>query len=66
MMKKQQMEMSLPSPASCRSASAGRNRRSRAQWWFHQMRLVVDRADDWSASANATAPEPSSSGTRGR
>lgn len=56
MMKKQQLEMSLGGAASCRPASFSRSRRARAQWWFQQMRLVVDRAEDWTVSSPPTAP----------
>ncbi|HEV2208531.1 MAG TPA: hypothetical protein VG167_07120 [Verrucomicrobiae bacterium] len=39
-----QLEMSFSRNPQC---SAGQRRRSRAQWWFQRMRLVVDRAIDW-------------------
>ncbi|HAM71459.1 MAG TPA: hypothetical protein DCM86_07445 [Verrucomicrobiales bacterium] len=29
------------------NASRHQRRRGRAQWWFQQMRLAVDRAVDW-------------------
>ncbi len=46
-----QLEMNLagrrlrPSPA----ATSRQRRAQRAQWWFRQMRRVVDRAMDWDA-----------------
>jgi hypothetical protein len=49
-----QMEMSFAG-ASPRCTSRQR-RLGRAQWWFHRMRQVVDRAIDWQ-SAPTGRPE---------
>ncbi len=49
-----QMELSFGSTP--RLAPAGRpGRRTRAQWWFQQMRQVVDHALDWEP---APVPRP--------
>lgn len=56
MIKKQQLEMSFGNAAAGRFTSVGRSRRARAQWWFNQMRLVVDRADEWAASGSPPSP----------
>jgi hypothetical protein len=47
-----QLELSLGTMRGTTSAAA-RGRRVRAQWWFDQMREVVNRAFDWQP-----APEP--------
>ncbi len=47
-MNTQQIEMSLnTSHAGRQSSPAQHQRRSRARWWFGQMRLVVENAIDW-------------------
>ena len=66
MVKKQQLEMSFGNSVACRSASVGRGRRARAQWWFNQMRLVVERADEWAGSANPPSPSADFGGGRRR
>jgi hypothetical protein len=66
MIKKQQLEMSFGNSVACRSTSVGRNRRVRAQWWFNQMRLVVERADEWAGAANAPSPSADFGGHRRR
>ena len=43
----EQMELSLAKSQSCPSAKRPQRRLSRANWWFQQMREVVDRAVDW-------------------
>jgi hypothetical protein len=45
------MELSLEAKSRRRARQARRQRRERAQWWFAQMRSVVDAAMEWS-------PEP--------
>ena len=65
-MKKQQLEMSFGTPVVCRSASASRDRRARARWWFNQMRLVVDRANDWAEMGNPPLPSMEVVGGRRR
>lgn len=40
-----QLEMSFETKAVC--FSGRRSRQSRAQWWFHRMRQLVDHAIDW-------------------
>jgi len=47
MMKKEQLEMSFSSPAKNHRPIRALQRRSRARWWFHQMRMAVDTALDW-------------------
>ena len=42
-----QMELCLNSKASRRGRNARLRRKQRAQWWFAQMRQVVDAAMDW-------------------
>lgn len=42
-----QMEFSLQAKSQRRARLARRQRRQRAQWWFAQMRRVVDAAIDW-------------------
>ena len=42
-----QMELSLGKSATCLSAKLPQRRMSRANWWFQQMREVVDKAIDW-------------------
>jgi len=66
MIKKQQLEMSFGNSVACRSASVGRSRRARAQWWFNQMRLVVDRADEWAGSASPSSSLAASGSVRRR
>jgi hypothetical protein len=42
-----QMELGLGKAQGCRSSQRPQRRMSRANWWFQQMREVVDRAVDW-------------------
>jgi hypothetical protein len=43
-----QMELGIGKKLrACTSAQRPRRRLSRANWWFQQMREVVDRAVDW-------------------
>jgi hypothetical protein len=42
-----QMELSLSAKSQRLARQARRQRRERAQWWFAQMRRVVDAAMDW-------------------
>jgi hypothetical protein len=46
-----QMEMGFAARKARRAAQASNRQRraQRAQWWFQQMRRVVDRAIDWQA-----------------
>ena len=46
-MKREQLEMSFNGSTKNRAPLHGQSRRSRAKWWFHQMRMVVDTALDW-------------------
>jgi hypothetical protein len=41
------MELSLVSKSHRLARQARRQRRERAQWWFAQMRRVVDAAMEW-------------------
>lgn len=43
----QQIELNFVSQGAQPRVVRYERRRSRAQWWFHQMRLAVDRAMDW-------------------
>ena len=54
-MNKNQLEIPLPVAAYRNPATPVRRRRGRAEWWFNQMRQVVNRAIDWSA---APSPRP--------
>ena len=49
---KLQMEMTLAKSKPCRR-TLGQKRRTRARWWFDQMRAVVESAIDWK-----TVPAP--------
>ena len=49
-MNKEQLEMSFNAYIRCRQEVRGRQRRSRAQWWFNRMRAVVDNALDRTVS----------------
>jgi hypothetical protein len=42
-----QMELSLEAKSHRRARQARRQRRERAQWWFAQMRRVVNAAMEW-------------------
>ena len=44
---KQQMEMGLEAGAPARCPRKNQPRRSRAHWWFQQMRVLVNSAVDW-------------------
>jgi hypothetical protein len=43
----EQMELEIGKARACRSAKRPQRRLSRANWWFQQMREVVERAVDW-------------------
>ncbi|MBL9168578.1 MAG: hypothetical protein JNN07_12615 [Verrucomicrobiales bacterium] len=43
----QQIELSFVNTQPGARAVRYERRRNRAQWWFRQMRLAVDRAMDW-------------------
>jgi len=43
----EQMELVLSKTNACKSANRSQRRLSRANWWFQQMREVVDKAVDW-------------------
>ena len=47
-MKVQQLEISFPSRSWAGARGHRPPRSQRAQWWFQQMRRVVDQALDWS------------------
>lgn len=46
-MKKQQLEMGLATTAKANCRRRSQQRKKRAQWWFQQMRGLVDSAIDW-------------------
>jgi hypothetical protein len=53
MLNSNQMELGLDSKTALRAAAARRqNRLQRAQWWFKQMRRVVNNAMDWPPASN--------------
>ena len=52
-MTNEQMELSLDKARECQSVKRPQRRSGHANWWFIQMRQVVDRAFDWQP-----APEP--------
>jgi hypothetical protein len=43
----EQMELGIGKTKTCRSANRPQRRLGRANWWFQQMREVVDKAVDW-------------------
>ena len=43
----EQMELVLAKSKACNSVRRTQKRMSRANWWFQQMREVVDKAVDW-------------------
>ncbi len=47
MMNQQQMELELAGANRCPRTVQRERRLNRANWWFSQMRQVVDRALDW-------------------
>jgi hypothetical protein len=47
MMNQKQMELSLAGANKCPRTVQRRRRLNRANWWFDQMRQVVDRAFEW-------------------
>jgi hypothetical protein len=52
----QQMELGFGGAKRCPSLNRRQRRLRRADWWFEQMREVVDRAFDWK-SAPPARPE---------
>ena len=46
-MNKQQIELTFDASCHFKPAIRRQRRPSRAQWWFNQMRAVVDKAFDW-------------------
>ena len=47
MINQQQLELSLAGANRCPGVVRRERRLNRADWWFDQMRQVVDRAMDW-------------------
>jgi len=47
MITQKQLELSLAGAQSCPRATSSQRRVNRANWWFDQMRQVVDRAFEW-------------------
>jgi hypothetical protein len=43
----EQMELGIGKTKPCRSVKRSQRRQGRANWWFQQMREVVDKAIDW-------------------
>lgn len=59
LMKKQQLEITLPASQAvprCRP-HVRRRRPASARWWFDQMRRAVDQAMDWSPAPSARAEQ---------
>ncbi|MDQ6632074.1 MAG: hypothetical protein M3Y82_10015 [Verrucomicrobiota bacterium] len=52
-MNKKQMELEFNTAITTRFTTPKQRRLSRSQWWFRQMRKVVDCAFDWSAAPSA-------------
>ena len=52
-----QMELGIGKAQGCGSAQRPQRRMSRANWWFQQMREVVDRAVDWRPMPAARAEQ---------
>ena len=52
-----QMELGIGKAQGCGSAQRPQRRMSRANWWFQQMREVVDRAVDWQPKPTAQAEQ---------
>ena len=52
-MQRQQIEIDFAEPSVHRQPSRRPKRCTRAQWWFGQMRRVVDQAWDWNAGPPA-------------
>jgi len=53
---RQQLEITFTASTPCRRIFQSRERRNKAQWWFNQMRQLVDTAFDWT-SPNQPRPE---------
>ena len=49
----QQLEIGLDANAKSSCARPAQQRRKRAQWWFHQMRVLVDSAVEWTPAPPA-------------
>jgi len=47
MMTQEQLEFGLATANKCPRVAQREQRQNRANWWFGQMRQVVDRAFDW-------------------
>ncbi len=58
-MNKQQLEMGLAGNFKSNCRPIGRQRRKRAQWWFSQMRVLVNSAIDWNAAPSARSEQTS-------
>ena len=50
---KQQLEITFDASTQYPARFRSQQRRSKAQWWFTQMRHIVDNAFDWSAPHQA-------------
>ena len=57
-MNKKQMEMGLATTAKANCRRRSQQRQKRAQWWFHQMRMVVNSAIDWQPVPPARPEQP--------
>jgi hypothetical protein len=47
---KQQLEITFDGSTQCRPRFRSQQRRTKARWWFDQMRNIVDTAFDWTAT----------------
>jgi len=65
-MNKQQMEMSFDHSMKSLPHPRHSQRRLRAQWWFNQMRVVVDAALDWEPARPARPEQTYLTLARGR
>ena len=46
-MTNRQLELELAQPNHCPRSQQRRQRANQANWWFHQMHQLVDKAVDW-------------------
>ena len=53
LMTTQQIELGFVNRPATPVSIRHERRRGRAQWWFHQMRLAVDRSLEWKSAPNA-------------
>jgi len=62
---KNQIEMGLATIAKANCRRRSQKRQKRAQWWFHQMRVLVDGAIDWKPAETETPQQTQLALSRG-